>query len=242
MAVKKKRTRRSRQLVLGHLERISSKVFSDFPKQLTDLVSKQHGVYALYKGNRLYYVGLASNLRNRIRHHLRDRHAGKWDKFSLYLVRKADHIKELESLILRIADPTGNATRGRLARAENLRFELQAKIKTAQAKQLISLLGAKKRIKLKQKKSQPQRRARIARQPSLASYVKKRFKIRAKYRGKSYEAKVRSNGTINFNGNLFNSPSMAGKAATGRSTNGWWFWHFKNKKGEWVRLRELRRK
>ncbi len=236
MAVKKKKTRRSRQLVLGHLERISSKVFSDFPKQLTDLVSKQHGVYALYKGNRLYYVGLASNLRNRIRHHLRDRHAGKWDKFSLYLVRKADHIKELESLILRIADPTGNATRGRLARAENLRFELQAKIKTAQAKQLISLLGAKRKIKLKQRK------VKIARQPSLASYVKKRFKIRAKYRGKPYEAKVRSNGTINFNGNLFNSPSMAGKAATGRSTNGWWFWHFKNKKGEWVRLRELRRK
>ncbi len=242
MTVKKKKTRRSRQLVLGHLERISSKVFSDFPKQLTDLVSKQHGVYALYKGNRLYYVGLASNLRNRIRHHLRDRHAGKWDKFSLYLVRKADHIKELESLILRIADPTGNAIRGGLARAENLRFELQAKIKAAQEKQLFSLLGAKKRIKLKQRRSRPQRKVKMASKPALAPYVKRRFKIRARDRGKLFEARVRSNGTINFNGNLFNSPSGAGKAATGRLKNGWWFWHFKNKKGEWVRLRELRRK
>jgi type I restriction-modification system DNA methylase subunit len=36
---------------------------------------RRHGVYALYRGNRLYYVGLASNLRSRLNTHLRDRHA-----------------------------------------------------------------------------------------------------------------------------------------------------------------------
>jgi hypothetical protein len=241
MTAKKKTVRKSRQLVLGYLERISSKVFSDFPKQLTDLVEKQHGVYALYKGNRLYYVGLASNLRNRIRHHLRDKHAGKWDKFSLYLVRKADHIKELESLILRIADPTGNATRGRLARAENLKFDLQNKIKRAQERQLMVLLGSKKKLA-----SQPNPKKKIEqekkkKQPTLRPFIKEAMKIRATYKGKTYIARVRKNGIINFKGVLYNSPSMAGKAVTGRNVSGLYFWKYRNNKGEWVRLRELRK-
>jgi len=150
MASQKKRKPKSgKHLVFGYLERISSKVFSDFPQELTSLVIKKHGVYALYKGDRLYYVGLATNLRNRIKNHLKDKHAGKWDKFSLYLVRKVDHIKELESLILRIADPKGNAMRGRLKNADNLKNELQAKIKRSQLAQLSALLGGKKSRKKK---------------------------------------------------------------------------------------------
>jgi hypothetical protein len=34
---------------------------------------------------------------------------------------------------------------------------------------------------------------------------------------------------------------MAGKAARGRIVNGWSFWRFKNSKGEWVKLDELRK-
>ena len=48
MARKKRTVQGPQQLVLGYLERISSKVFSDFPKQLTGLVGRKHGVYALY--------------------------------------------------------------------------------------------------------------------------------------------------------------------------------------------------
>ena len=47
--------------MLWHLERVSTKVFSHFRKQLTDLVGTKHGIYDLYKGDRLYYVGLATN-------------------------------------------------------------------------------------------------------------------------------------------------------------------------------------
>ncbi|MBT3192989.1 MAG: GIY-YIG nuclease family protein [Verrucomicrobia bacterium] len=114
-----KRERKSNPLVLGYLEKISSKAFADYPKQITDLIGKKHGIYALYKNDRLYYVGLATNLKRRIKQHRIDKHAGKWNRFSLYLVRKQEHIKELESLILRIADPTGNATSGRLPGADN---------------------------------------------------------------------------------------------------------------------------
>lgn len=60
MAKKRVKKRKAGRLVQGYLERTSSKVFSAFPKQITDLISGQHGVYALYKKNRLYYVGLAT--------------------------------------------------------------------------------------------------------------------------------------------------------------------------------------
>jgi len=57
--------RKHRRLVQGNLERISSKVFDIYHDEITQLVGRQHGVYALYKKNRLYYVGLAKNLLER---------------------------------------------------------------------------------------------------------------------------------------------------------------------------------
>lgn len=161
-----KKIYKSRSLVLGFLERISSKLFEDFPAQLTQLIGSQHGVYALYKGHHLYYVGLATNLRGRIKHHLQDRHAGAWDAFSLYLVRKADHIKELESLLLRIADPKGNKTRGRLKHADNLKKSLQKMIENVQYKQLEIMLGNDGARIAKQKKMQ-QRKARKSRADTI---------------------------------------------------------------------------
>ena len=241
MNVPKKKARKSRPLVLGYLERISSKIFSDFPKQLTDLIGKQHGVYALYKGTSLYYVGLATNLRGRIKQHLRDKHAGKWDKFSLYLVRKADHIKELETLIMRVANPTGNVTGGRLPKADNLKSELETNIKTEQIKQLKKLLGTRLTLNAAKKSQRKVKRQLTNGKPTLAPYIKKGFPIKGTYKGKTYKAVVNKSGSIRFNGKLYNSPSMSGKAARNRTTNGWIFWHYKNSKGEWVKLDELRK-
>lgn len=237
-----KKVRKTRKLLLGYLERVSSKVFSGFPKVLTDLIGRRHGVYALYKGNRLYYVGLASNLRRRIKYHLGDKHAGRWDKFSLYLVRKADHIKELETLILRIANPKGAVKKGRLPHAVNLGSELRAQIREAQEGQLTELFGAIERTQRQLLSKRPRRTSSGHREPALAPYVKRRFKIRATHKGKSYEATVRKDGRIFFNGILHNSPTMAMKSAIGRAGNGWRFWRFKGKSGEWVRLDELREK
>ena len=125
MAKKRATLRKSRPLVGGFLERISVTAFEKYHREITDLVRSQHGVYALYKNDRLYYVGLAVNLRRRIKQHLKDKHAGRWNRFSLYLVRKVDHIKEIESLLLRIADPAGNKQVGRLRKATNLDRQLR---------------------------------------------------------------------------------------------------------------------
>jgi hypothetical protein len=241
----KTKTRRPRKLVLGYLERISSKVFSDYARELTALVGKQHGVYALYKKDRLYYVGLATNLKNRIKQHLKDRHQGKWNRFSLYLVRKTEHLKEIESLLLRIASPRGNAVTGRLRRAENLRTELHSKIRAAQETQIRNLLGDEKR-KRAAKKAAEQRRTEAKTRGNgkipLASYVEKRFVLRATHRGKTYKAAALKSGKISCGGQHFNTPTGAGKVATGlRTLNGWAFWRYRDKQGNWVKLAELRK-
>lgn len=208
------RKRNSRALVLGCLERVSSKIFSDFPAQLTDLVGKQH---------------------------LSDKHASKWDKFSLYLIREADDIKELETLVMRVANPAGNPTRGRFPKADDLKSELQSEIRKEQKRRLHGILGSgDTRRKSKRPKRRVVRKKVAGRSPALAPYINKSFRIRGNYKDRTYFAAVNKGGTIRFEGSLYNSPSMAGVAARKRTTNGWSFWHFRNNKGEWVKLDELR--
>jgi len=78
-------------------------------------------VYALYKRSKLYYVGLAKDLKA----HLNDRHGQSWDRFSVYLTIGDEHLKELESLILRIVKPKGNKVKGKFAKSQDLRRTTQ---------------------------------------------------------------------------------------------------------------------
>jgi hypothetical protein len=86
------------------------------------------GIYALYKDGLPHYVGKASNLSWRIRHHQNDRLRGKWDSFSLYVVRGDRYVKDVESLLLRIVKPKGSLVSGRFRGAENLRRSLLPKL------------------------------------------------------------------------------------------------------------------
>ena len=242
MATNRKKQHRTRHLVTRYLERTSGGVFSDFSRQLTDLVGREHGVYALYKGNRLYYVGLASDLRNRIKNHLKDRHAGKWDKFSLYIIRKADHIRELESLIMRIADPKGNATTGRLKRAVNLRARLKSGIRKAQKEVLIDVFGGREKSRPRLLREKHHGVRKHGRSATLAPYVKRGFPIKVTYKGTTYFARVRKDGRISFRGGLYTSPSIASGAITKRAFNGWTFWRYRSSEGKWVALSELRKR
>ena len=88
-------------LVSQHLENISRQALEKYQNVVRRYVRRRQGVYALYRRGKLYYVGLASNLRSRLAHHLRDRHRDSWDRFSVYLTIGDSHLKELESLILR---------------------------------------------------------------------------------------------------------------------------------------------
>jgi len=128
-----------RSLVIEHLEGISRAAIKSYPDIITEFVRRKSGVYALYKGEALYYVGLAKNLRSRLHGHLRDRHADAWDRFNVYLTQGDEHLKELESLVLRIASPMGNRVAGKFMSSQDLRRMFRQRIVESQRRELADI-------------------------------------------------------------------------------------------------------
>jgi len=130
MAVKKKTKKRKTTnskkgaLVKGFLERKDRKAFEILLPEYKDVIGDSSGIYALYKGNKLYYVGIAKNLLWRVDNHTRDKHKNKWDKVSFFVIDRHRYSKDIETIILRIANPKGNETRGKFER----HYELQDKL------------------------------------------------------------------------------------------------------------------
>ena len=108
------------QLVCQHLENVSRDALENYGDIIREYVRGRHGIYALFRRKNLYYVGLASNLRNRLKAHLKDRHAQTCDRFSVYLTIQNEHTHELEALVMRIASPKGNQQTGKLVRSQDL--------------------------------------------------------------------------------------------------------------------------
>lgn len=234
----KKKARKTRSIITGHLEKIGSNVFDNYSSVITELIKGNQGIYALYKKDRLYYVGLAGNLKSRINAHNKDKHQNKWTHFSLYIIRKEDHIKEIESLVLRISYPKGNSVRGKLKQSKDLRPLLKRKIKEEQIIQLGGFFGGKNRPAGKIKKGKVKK---TDKRP-MHGYFPEGKVIHANYKGKEYKGWVYANGRIKVKGKIFDSLSLAGLAITKKQTmNGWKFWKYKNKDGELVYIDVLRK-
>jgi Restriction Enzyme Adenine Methylase Associated len=225
-------------LVCQHLENISRQALEKYQHIIKQYVRYRHGVYALYRRDKLYYVGLASNLRIRLGHHLKDRHGQSWDRFSVYLTIGDSHLREIESLLLRIVKTKGNKQKGRLPKSEDLRRKFSHDIKRSWMAEIHELLGTKTPHTANIK-----RPVKITgRQPVLSQYPNGPKILRVRYKGKIIYAKVRKTGLIWTGGKLFTSPSLAGQHVIERPTcNGWTFWQYQRAPGDWVLLDELRK-
>lgn len=213
-------------LVLEHLENIHADVFEQYAVLITQLVNKRNGIYALYQNGTLYYVGLAKNLRARLKAHLRDRHRGAWDRFSAYLTNDGYHLRELESLLLRVVKPEGNRVKGKLRSSSDLKRDLDRMIKDDQVRHRHGLLGTTLRVVPKGPKS-------VTRGQDVEDTARH---LRAYYKERTYTAIVRRDGTVNYRKKVYTSLSAAGRAITKRATNGRHFWRCKDADGVWVRL------
>ncbi len=165
--------RRTKQLVSQYLENISRKVLEKYPQLFRAHTRKRHGIYALYRKERLCYVGLASNLRSRLRHHLSDRHSETWDRFSIYFTIGDDHLRELEALAIRIASPRENRQKGNLVRAGDLKPVLRleiAKFQRAEQEELFGDTSEKHLLKIARKIVEQE-----GRKSTLAPYIKSSF-------------------------------------------------------------------
>jgi hypothetical protein len=87
-----------------------------FREELRGLMRGYSGLYILYRRKRLYYIGLARDLFWRLHSHTRDKHRRKWDRFAIFRIARVRYLKDIESLLLRVADPPGNAVAGKFHR------------------------------------------------------------------------------------------------------------------------------
>lgn len=227
---------RSNGIVKSYFERVSWQVLDKFRPIVREMTRGHAGVYALYKGDKLYYVGLASNLMGRVNAHLKDRHKGKWDRFSVYLTTVDDHIRPLEALMLRVINPKGNKVRGKLVGAQDMVRSLKTKMVEYQRDETASLLGGRFVTHRRRTKARATKGTLV-----LARLVERPMRLRAWHKGTEYKASLRRDGHIGYKGKLYESPSSVAKVILSRAANGWQFWHYRNTRGEWVRLAELKR-
>lgn len=103
-----------------YLERVRGSEYKKAPR------NDQYGsgVYVLYnKKGGVYYIGMSrASLRKRIRAHwTKDRHKGKWTRFSFYQIKRKKSIIDIESLLLSInKKPKGNRKAGNFPSRYNL--------------------------------------------------------------------------------------------------------------------------
>lgn len=221
------------------MEGISAKAIEQYQDIIREYIRDRHGIYALYKRDRLYYVGLATNLRGRLNQHLRDRHRGLWDRFSVYLTIGGDHIKELESLLLRIVKPKGNSQSGKFPTSQDLKRRLMLDVRLRQREELQVLIGKLLKVNRVARRKRIDRREKS--ETVLGPYIDGPLRLQATYRGKLYRARVRNRGWIFYNGYLYSSPSHVARDICGHNVNGWIFWKYERAPGDWVQLKTLKR-
>ena len=213
-------------LVCQHLEDISQEALKKHQRIIKQYVRRRNGVYALYSKGKLYYVGLAKNLRSRLKNHLHDRHGSSWDRFSVYLTIGEKHLRELESLILRIVQPKGNKQKGKFPKSEDIRRRFARDVKDRLNYEVALLFG-----------SQPKKAASQGKGTKL-----RRMKLRAWFKGKKLRAQLLKGGRVRFGGKVYASLSTAAAKACRRvSCNGWTFWKYQRAPGDWVTVDHLRK-
>jgi hypothetical protein len=224
------------RLVVQHLEKVSGRILEEYPDVIREFIRRKGGVYALYRKDQLYYVGLATNLMARLKTHLRDRHRGAWDRFSVYLTLRDGHIKELESMLIRIVSPKGNKLGGRFVKSQNLLLQLHRTMSEADADRRASIIGG---FVARRRRRAKGRRLRGA--GALHGFVDRRLPLRAARGAKKFKASLRRDGRIYYKNKYFDTPNSAARAALGKRVSGWSFWRYRDTKGMWVPLRNLKR-
>jgi hypothetical protein len=231
---KRHRRRKREALVHQHLENVSRELFELHPDIVRQFIGRNAGIYALYRKDKLYYVGLATGLRGRLKAHVKNRHGASWDRFSIYLTIKDQHLREIEALLLRIANPEGAKQRGKLAQSKDMRRGIARAIRQKQYSEASALFG---------RESTPVQNLRRVKDADsdLHRLLPQGGRLMGTLKRKTFRARVSRNGKIRFNGKWYNSLTLAAVAAIKRPTNGWWFWKVERGRKNWVRLNKIRK-
>ena len=112
----KKKSSSKGAFIKGMTKQLPSGILANpvFKKGLKEVMKGYSGIYALYRKDKIYYVGLASNLHGRINQHLKDHHKNKWDGFRIFRIKRIKYLKEIETLITHLIQLPGNRVKGKV--------------------------------------------------------------------------------------------------------------------------------
>lgn len=116
--VQRRRKTTKGALIKGMTRHLPSEILASpiFRRKLQELMRGYAGIYALYRDEKPYDIGLTTNLFGRVNGHLRDRHKGQWDHFVIFRIKKVDYLKDIETLITHLMPWPGNRVRGKVPR------------------------------------------------------------------------------------------------------------------------------
>ena len=215
-----------------HMERVDRRLLEEHPDIVKQFIGRNAGVYALYRKNKLYYVGLAGALRSRLTAHGKNRHGKLWDHFSIYLTIKDQHLREIEALLLRITQPPGAKQSGKLAQSRDMKRPILKAIRDKELRRISKFFA---------KYSIDEDEPKVKGESDILRLLPNGARLRGVHKGKIHRARARRDGTVSYNGKKYSSLSLAAYAAVKRSMNGWWFWQVERGRGNWVRLTKIRR-
>ncbi len=132
------------------------------------------------------------------------------------------------------SSPAGNRVKGKFRKAEKLNRKYRQALRT-KSRDEVAFLSGQQKAKKQKPLSDPDAGV-------LAEFGLTRVRLRAFYKSKTIRARVKPNGHIRIGQKTFPSPSAAARHITKRRVNGWRFWHYERAPGDWVRIKEIRRK
>ena len=227
-------------IIEAHLELVSIKTLVDDRDELKALLKKRPGVYALYKRDRLKYVGQAKNIFGRLDAHCHDRHKGTWDRFSAYVTTEHEFVHEVEALALRMVNPVSNRKLGRFGNSRNLTRDLKDLIVEKHEREVEAKFSRRRgrgASAISKRGGKSTSRART--KDGLEKINGVRRNLRGIAFGNEYHGVLLKDGGIQVGTKEYPSPFASACAATGKRRNGWNFWKYKDESGEWKSLRTL---
>jgi len=124
---RKRKTSTKGNLIKGMSRRLPAEILDSplFKQRLREIMRHYAGIYALYRGKNVYYIGLTTNLLGRIKWHFKDQHAGKWDSFIIFRIQRVRLLKDIETLIHHLVNAPGNKVKGKVPKDADLNRVLQ---------------------------------------------------------------------------------------------------------------------
>lgn len=183
-------------MIIYQLYKAPIAVLQEYDAVLADKIGNKGGIYILHQGKKIYYVGKATKLRQRIKQHFSDKHSHRWDAFSLYVVNDNRFLDSLERMLVTLIKPSGNSTL--------FKNEMRYKKELAKEIQLLQKQHLKELF------------------PDVLNPTKT---ITRTYKGKSYKIVIKKNGDVIYNGKTYPSLTAVTRKITGsKNISGPRFW------------------